>query len=74
MKQSTIVTVVLAILLVISVVQAVQLSGLKTKLSSGELSIGSSTSSTPSLSSSGDKRTSAVPSSIKDLPTMVGGC
>ena len=85
MKQTTIVAVVLGILLIISVVQAFQLSSVKSKLTDGKLSVSSSSAKTAPLSgstgvassagsASAEKRTSAVPSSIKDLPTMVGGC
>jgi ABC-type molybdate transport system substrate-binding protein len=77
MKQSTIVTVVLGILLLISVVQAFQLTSIKSKLSDGGLTVSSSTAKTAPLGNSAgsaEKRTSAVPASIKDLPTMVGGC
>lgn len=75
MKQTTIVAIVLGVLVLISVVQAFQLNSMKTKVSEGQLSIGSSSSKTP-VASSGDtgKTTASLPSSIKDLPTMVGGC
>jgi regulatory protein YycH of two-component signal transduction system YycFG len=75
MKQTTIVAVILAVLVLISVVQAFQLNSLKAKVSDGQLSVGSSSGKTP-VASSGDsgKKTASLPSSIKDLPTMVGGC
>ncbi|MDP7140964.1 MAG: hypothetical protein QF362_00610 [Candidatus Woesearchaeota archaeon] len=78
MKQTTIVTVILAVLVLISVVQAVQLNGLKAKLTGGELGVISSSSGNTALtttpSSGSGKRVSSLPSSIKDLPQMVGGC
>ena len=77
MKQTTIVTVILAVLVLISVVQAVQLNGLKAKLTEGELGVISSSSGKTALtttSPSGSGRVSSLPSSIKDLPQMVGGC
>ena len=75
MKKTTIVAIILAVLVLISVVQAFQLSGLKTKVVEGQLSVGSSDSSAPLASSgSGAKRSAALPSSVKNLPQMVGGC
>lgn len=76
MKQTTIVAIILGVLVVLSAVQAVQLNGLKSKLSEGKLSVSSSSSKTSSLASSGgsSQRTAALPSNIKDLPQMVGGC
>lgn len=75
MKPTTIVAIILGVLIIISVVQAFQLNGLKTKMEEGKLSIGSSSSKT-SATSSGDsnQKTSTLPSSVKDLPQMVGGC
>ena len=74
MKKTTIIAVILAVLLVFSVVQAFQLNTLKDKVSGGGLTIGSASVSTPSASSSGSGSTGSLPSSIKNLPTMVGGC
>jgi len=75
MKTTTIVAIILGVLVLISVVQAFQLNSLKTKVAGGQLSIKSSSSATP-VASSGDssKKTAALPSSIKNLPQMVGGC
>ena len=75
MKQATLVAIILGMLVLISVVQAFQLNGLKTKVAEGQLSVKSSSGATP-VASSGDssKRTAALPSSIKNLPKMVGGC
>ena len=80
MKTTTIITVILGILVLISVVQAFQLNSLKEKVSEGQLSVSSSGSSSgTAVSSSGSssnsgKTTAALPSSIKNLPQMVGGC
>jgi len=79
MKATTIVAVILGILVLISVVQAFQLNSLKTKIKEGQLSVGSSSSKTTPLASSGGSGKPAgspasLPSSVKDLPQMVGGC
>ncbi len=75
MKTTTIVAIILGVLVIISVVQAFQLNSLKKNVAEGQLSVSSSGSKTP-VASSGDstKRTASLPSSIKDLPQMVGGC
>ncbi len=76
MKQRIFVAIILGLLVLISVVQAFQLNSLKTKIADGQMSIGSSSSKTTPLASSGDsgKKTAELPSSIKNLPAMVGGC
>lgn len=74
MKKTTIVTIILGVLVLISVVQAFQLNGLKTNLEEGQVSISSSGSSAPVSSGGTSGGTGSLPSSIKDLPTMVGGC
>ena len=75
MNKTTIVAIILGVLVLISVVQAVQLNGLKEKVSEGQLSV-KSASSTTAVASSGSsgKTTASLPSSVKDLPQMVGGC
>ena len=75
MKTTTIVAVILGVLVLVSLVQAIQLNSLKTKMADSQLSVKSSSSSTP-VASSGDssKKTAALPSSVKNLPQMVGGC
>lgn len=74
MKQATIITIVLAVLVLISAVQAIQLNSLKNDINEGEIEIGVANTKSTSSNDGGTKRTSSVPSSIKDLPTMVGGC
>ncbi len=71
MDSKTIVAIVLGILVLVSVVQAVQLYGLKEKVSTGTLKVSSSSSPT---AASGGKTVGSVPSSVKELPSMVGGC
>jgi len=75
MKYTTLVAIVLGVLVLISVVQAFQLTSLKSKLSESGVSVKSGSSSTVAASGdSGEKRTQAVPKSLQDLPSMVGGC
>ena len=80
MKQTTIVAIILGVLVLISLVQAFQLNNLGAKVSESSAAIStpakSSTSSATTTASTGGtaKRTSSLPSSIKDLPQMVGGC
>ncbi len=73
MKQTTIVAVVLGVLILVSAVQAVQLNALKDTISEGGLEVSTGTFSVP-VASSGGKSTGSLPSNIKDLPQMVGGC
>ena len=75
MKKATLIAVILGVLLLVSVVQAFQLNGLKEIVKEGSLTVSSSgnTGAVSSGSSSG-KTTSALPASVKNLPTMVGGC
>ncbi len=75
MKQATLVAIVLGFLVLISVVQAFQLNGLKDKLGDEQFSVKSASKTTPVASSSGtDKGAGSLPSNIKNLPQMVGGC
>lgn len=77
MKQTTLVAIILGVLVLISVLQAFQLTGLKNKIVEGQLSTGSSSTTTRVATSSGSGdsgRAAALPSSIKNLPQMVGGC
>ena len=75
MKQTTILTIILGVLVIVSIVQVVQLNSMKAKISEGgQLSVGKSSTKAASQSGSGEKSTASLPSSIKDLPQMVGGC
>ena len=67
MNKNMIIVIVLAVLIVISAVQAVQLSGLKEKISSGEISGGS-------VSQRVATGQGKNPASLENLPSMVGGC
>mgnify|MGYP001266569381 CR=1 FL=1 len=74
MEKPMIITIVLGVLILFSVVQAFQLNSLKAELKDEGLTVSSSSSSTSVASSGENSKPAAVPASIKDLPTMVGGC
>jgi len=76
MKTTTIVAIILGVLVLISIVQAFQLNGLKKKVAEGQLTVGSSAGKTTPLSAptSGGQKAASLPSSVKELPQMVGGC
>jgi len=65
MNRNVIIVIVLVVLVLLTAVQAVQLSSLKQSISQGKVNIGTA----PSASSG-----ASVPSSIQNLPSMVGGC
>ncbi len=64
MNRNVIIVVVLVVLVLLTAVQAIQLSSLKTGISTGKVSVGSAPQSSGV----------SAPSSIQDLPSMVGGC
>lgn len=72
MNKNTVIVIVLVVLVLVTLVQAVQLVGLKSKLASGQLKVGGAAQNT--VSQSGQQGSPNVPSSIQNLPTMVGGC
>lgn len=69
MNKNVVIVIVLSILVIISAVQAVQLTKLKTEISSGNLALGASAKTTTVSTGS-----SITPSSLDQLDTMVGGC
>lgn len=73
MKKTVIVAIILGMLVLVSAIQAFQLNGLKEKVAEGQLSVKSASSA---VATSGDssKKTASLPSSVKNLPQMVGGC
>jgi len=73
MEQKTIIALILGVLVLVSVVQAVQLYSLKEKVSAGNFKVGSATGGVSTAAGSG-KQVGAVPASVKELPSMVGGC
>ena len=67
MNRNVIIVIVLVVLVLLTAVQAIQLNSLKTSISTGTVSVGSAP-----VQSSG--HSGSVPSSIQDVPSMVGGC
>jgi len=65
MNRNVIIVIVLVVLVLLTAVQALQLSSLKTSISTGKVSVGNA----PAQISGG-----SLPSSLNDLPTQVGGC
>lgn len=77
MNRTTIIVIILGVLVLVSAAQAVQLNGLKEKISEGDVNVGSkktTSSSSSSGSDSGVDRQIKAPPSIQNLPQMVGGC
>ena len=76
MNQTMVVAAVLGVLILVSAVQAYQLSSLKTKLDDGQMTVKSQTKSVSVAQGGSDsgKKVASLPSSVKDLPQMVGGC
>lgn len=68
MNQTTIVAIVLGVLVLIAAVQAFQFSQIKSQLGQGTATV----QTTAAPSTSGGAPT--VPSSLQNLPQMVGGC
>lgn len=60
-------------LVIISVSQAFQLNGIKNAIGTQEVSLTTSSSSVSSTPTS-DRQESSLPSSLQNLPEMVGGC
>jgi regulatory protein YycH of two-component signal transduction system YycFG len=71
MNKNTLMTIVLVVLVAVSVVQAFQLNSLKQTVNSEDFTTAMS-AQTPKPTSGGNKP--ALPSSLENLPQMVGGC
>lgn len=71
MDKNVIISLVLGVLVVIAVLQAVQLVGLKNKLSGGAVNTGSA--NVP-VQAGGSGNGAQLPSNLQNLPQMVGGC
>jgi len=71
-NQNLILSVILGIFIIISAFQSFQINDLKTQMQEGGIKISSSVGNSYSSSSGSGK--SDVPSNLKDLPQMVGGC
>ena len=73
MEKLTIIVVVLAVLVLISIVQAVQLTGLKEKVSN-DFEISKTSQTVTVTSGSASSGGGNTPTSLDDLDIMVGGC
>jgi len=67
MNKNVVIAIVLGALVLIAGIQAFQLFTLKEKLSSGQISTGTTTQS-------GGSGSPQLPSNLQNLPEMVGGC
>ena len=67
MKKETILMALLVVLVVVSAVQAVQLVTLSSAISGGTIA-------KSSVVTSGSGSGASIPSSLQNLPSMVGGC
>ncbi len=75
MKKNVILSIVLGLLVIISAVQALQLTGLKAKVSDVSFStVGSGSQKLPVASSGGSSGGNTIAADIANLPSMVGGC
>ena len=76
MERKVIVSIVLGLLVIISAVQALQLTGLKAKISDASFSTLKSDSQNVPVASSGGSPSggNTVAADITNLPSMVGGC
>ena len=73
MNKNTVIVIVLLVLVFVTVVQTFKLFQLKNQIASGGLKVGSSTQGGASQTGQGAGNVQ-VPSSIQNLPSMVGGC
>ena len=74
MNKNIIIVVVLGVLILISIVQAVQLTGLKSKLATGGTKVSTASQNTVATSAGNTGGQVSVPKSLQNLPNMVGGC
>ncbi len=70
MNQNVVIAIVLGALVLIAAVQAYQLVGIKDQIASGNIQVGAA-GVTPQAGGAGSP---ALPSSLQNLPGMVGGC
>lgn len=71
MNQNVVIAIVLGALVLIAAIEAYQLTSLKTKVMSGGVQVASA-GAAPQVAGGGG--TPALPSSLQNLPSMVGGC
>lgn len=78
MNRNLVIGIVLALLVVISAVQAFQLASIKGKLGTGPSTGGAvkttAQTTTPTAAGGGATPPAQLPSSLENLPSMVGGC
>jgi hypothetical protein len=72
MNQNVVIAIVLGALVLIAAVEAYQLMGIKNKIESGNVQVGAA--GAPSVQAGGGAGAPALPSSLQNLPGMVGGC
>lgn len=72
MNQNVVIAIVLGALVLIAAVEAYQLMGIKNKIASGGLQVASAAA--PSAQAGGGSGSPQLPSSLQNLPGMVGGC
>lgn len=72
MNQNVVIAIVLGALVLIAAVEAYQLMGIKDKISSGGVQV--ATAGAPAAQATGGGGAPALPSSLQNLPSMVGGC
>jgi len=71
MNQNVVIAIVLGALVLIAAVEAYQLMGIKDKIASGNVQIGAAAAPAQAGGGSGSPQ---LPSSLQNLPGMVGGC
>jgi hypothetical protein len=72
MNQNIVIAIVLGALVLIAAVEAYQLMGIKSKIASGGVQV--ATAGAPAVQSAGGGGAPTLPSSLENLPSMVGGC
>ncbi len=74
MEKNLIITIALVLLVVVSAAQSLQISSLKNTLTEGGASISGGSSVKSTSSAGGSSGSPQLPSSLQNLPGMVGGC
>jgi hypothetical protein len=73
MNQNVVIAIVLGALVLIAAVEAYQLVGLKNKIESGNVQVASA-GAPAAQATGGSGGAPALPTSLQNLPGMVGGC
>ncbi len=74
MEKNNLMTIILGVLVLVAAVQAFQLSGLGDKIEEGSVSASSSVTAKATTSNTAKRSGATLPSSLDNLPNMVGGC